>query len=291
MLGVRERHVQSTYSGGIDLSTEQWQGYLFESFDGGVALQSPFGLNGHRVFGPDSDYTTLAISALELLQSNGQEITSCRCTEELDAQAIFAATGVSCSEDAEWYFLVADEALVVCTNQYINEISDLPLIVEVDEQFHTAISKAWEHECSPQNISQGAYVSKAQYEESIHARLGMQGQFAESTVIWPPRQRTDAGEIVPSSSNSNVGRRGKIQSWTTLSAAGAPSEFALRAPILGGLTSILVKLETNPSGVFLMVDDEEPKLDFDLDVELVVRRIYAQDGFIRYGRKARVMFD
>jgi len=110
-------------------------------------------------------------------------------------------------------------------------------------------------------------------------------------MIWPPRQRTDDGELLPASTNTYVGLRGKIQSWTTLSAAGAPSEFAHRAPILGGLTSILVKLETNPSGVFLMVDDEEPEIDFDIDVELVVRRIYAQDGFIRYGRKARVVFE
>ncbi len=285
------QHVQSIFLGGIGLSTEQWQGYLHESFDGGVVVQSPFGLNGHRVFGPDSDYTTLAISALELLQTNGETITSCRCTDEMDSLAILAATGVSCEDDAEWYFLVADEALVVCTNQEIHEISDIPPFVEVEEEFHNAISKAWDAECSPVNISQGAYVSKAQYEESIQARLGMQGQCTESTMIWPPRQRTDAGEILPISSNSDVGRRGKIQSWTTLSAAGAPSEFALRAPILGGLTSILVKLETNPSGVFLMVDDEEPELDFDLDVELVVRRIYAQDGFIRYGRKARVIFE
>ena len=283
--------MQSTFLGGIDLSTEQWQGYLFESFDGGVVLQSPFGFNGQRVFGPDSDYTTLAISALELLQANGEKIISCRCSEEMDSLAIFAATGVSCADDAEWYFLVAEEALIVCTNQDINEISDIPVLVEVDEEFHDAISKAWITECSPLNISQGAYVSKAQYEESIHARLGMKGQFADSTMIWPPRQRTDTGEILPSTSNSFVGRRGKIQSWTRLSAAGAPSEFALRAPILGGLTSILVKLETNTSGVFLMVDDEELELDFDLNIELVVRRIYAQDGFIRYGRKARVIFD
>ena len=283
--------MQYTFSGGIDLTTEQWQGYLVHVFDGGVVVQSPFGLNGQRVFGPDSDYTTMAISAIELLQKNGEKMFSCRCSEEMDTIAILAATGVSCAQESEWHFLVADEALLVCTNQEIDEIPYLPSVVDVDEEFHHAISNAWVAECSPDNISQGAYVSKAQYEESIHARLGMQGQLSESEMIWPPRQRTDDGELLPASTNTYVGHRGKIQSWTTLSAAGAPSEFAHRAPILGGLTSILVKLETNPSGVFLMVDDEEPEIDFDIDVELVVRRIYAQDGFIRYGRKARVVFE
>jgi len=285
------QHVQYTFSGGIDLTTEQWQGYLVHVFDGGVVVQSPFGLNGQRVFGPDSDYTTMAISAIELLQKNGEKMFSCRCSEEMDTIAILAATGVSCAQESEWHFLVADEALLVCTNQEIDEIPYLPSVVDVDEEFHHAISNAWVAECSPDNISQGAYVSKAQYEESIHARLGMQGQLSESEMIWPPRQRTDDGELLPASTNTYVGLRGKIQSWTTLSAAGAPSEFAHRAPILGGLTSILVKLETSPLGVFLMVDDEEPELDFDIDVELVVRRIYAQDGFIRYGRKARVVFE
>ena len=82
-----------------------------------------------------------------------------------------------------------------------------------------------------------------------------------------------------------------MQSWTTLSAAGAPSEFALRAPLLGGISTVLLELKEGPKGVFLTVDDEEPTLDFGLSMELVLRRIYAQEGFVRYGLKARAIQD
>jgi hypothetical protein len=79
--------------------------------------------------------------------------------------------------------------------------------------------------------------------------------------------------------------------WTTLSAAGAPSEFSLRAPILGGLSTVLLQLEDGPNGVFLMVDDEDAVLAMDVQMELVFRRLYAQEGFVRYGLKARAIHD
>ena len=82
-----------------------------------------------------------------------------------------------------------------------------------------------------------------------------------------------------------------MQSWTTLSAAGAPSEFSLRAPILGGISTVFLALDDGPNGVFLTVDDEEPTLEMDAQMELVFRRLYAQEGFVRYGLKARAIHD
>ena len=89
--------------------------------------------------------------------------------------------------------------------------------------------------------------------------------------------------------NLELRPRGSVLSWTTLSAAGAPSEFSLRAPVLGGVSTVLLELEDGPNGVFLTVDDEESDLDFGRSMELVLRRIYAQEGFIRYGLKARAI--
>ena len=39
-------------------------------------------------------------------------------------------------------------------------------------------------------------------------------------------------------------------------AAGAPSEFTIRAPILGGLYTVMVQFSEGPKGVFLLVDDD-----------------------------------
>ena len=82
-----------------------------------------------------------------------------------------------------------------------------------------------------------------------------------------------------------------MQSWTTLSAAGAPSEFSLRAPLLDGVSTVFLKLDDGPKGVFLTVDDESPDLIMGARMELVFRRLYAQEGFIRYGLKARSIDD
>jgi uncharacterized OB-fold protein len=56
---------------------------------------------------------------------------------------------------------------------------------------------------------------------------------------------------------------------------------------LGGISTVFVQLDDGPKGVFLVVDDEDATLEMDAPIELVLRRVYAQEGFIRYGLKAR----
>jgi uncharacterized OB-fold protein len=79
---------------------------------------------------------------------------------------------------------------------------------------------------------------------------------------------------------------GVVESWTKLSAGGAPSEFSLRAPILGGIGTVFVRLDDGPCGVFLVADDNNGEIAIGSRVSFAVRKIYAQDGLIRYGLKA-----
>ena len=46
------------------MSGEVWMGYLVDHNDAFTVVQSPFVLNGERVFGADSDATTLAIAGV-----------------------------------------------------------------------------------------------------------------------------------------------------------------------------------------------------------------------------------
>ena len=121
------------------------------------------------------------------------------------------------------------------------------------------------------------------------SRLSLLGQSKADGVVWPPRFT----HVVDGSASVHhrLQRTGTVQSWTTLSAAGAPSEFSLRAPILGGVSTVFLQLDEGPQGVFLTVDDESPELAMDIRMELVFRRLYAQEGFIRYGLKARAIDD
>ena len=276
------------------MSDQIWMGYLLHHEPTYTVVQSPFVLGGQRVFGADSDATTLAVAAL-LHRLEHDEVSMVSVPEGIDASSLSAATGVTLHDaDADgeppWEVLMSDEAIVVVAQRGATvEIPVFDVEVEVDDEFHAAIESAWNQELSENHVSQGAYVSRAQYDEAASSRLQLRGQTNDQGVVWPPRfSHVVDGQ---SASGMRLQRCGKVMTWTTLSAAGAPSEFSLRAPILGGVSTVLLGLDDGPNGVFLMVDDEESLLEMDARMELVFRRLYAQEGFVRYGLKARSIHD
>ena len=177
--------------------------------------------------------------------------------------------------------MLSDEATVVLSRHNAEvELSSLDVEIEVDGAFHQAMEEAWLQELSHAHVSQGAYVSRAQYEEAAASRLLLVGQAGHNSVMWPPR----FSHLVDGAHATQQPLRwtGAVQTWTTLSAAGAPSEFSLRAPLLGGISTVLLNLDDGPNGVFLTVDDEDAVLEMDARMELVVRRLYAKkDSSVR----------
>ena len=276
------------------MSDEVWMGYLLHHEASYTVVQSPFVLGGQRVFGADSDATTLAVAAL-LHRLEHDDVSAISVPEGIDASSLSAATGVAlhdgdAEEEAPWEVLMSDEAIVVVSQRGATvEIPVFDVEVDVDAEFHAAIEAAWDQELSENHVSQGAYVSRAQYDEAASSRLQLHGQTNEQGVVWPPR----FSHVVDGkrASGMRLQRCGKVMTWTTLSAAGAPSEFSLRAPVLGGVSTVLLELDDGPNGVFLMVDDEESIIQMDARMELVFRRLYAQEGFVRYGLKARSIHD
>ena len=276
------------------MSDEVWMGYLLHHEASFTVVQSPFVLGGQRVFGADSDATTLAVAAL-LHRLEHDDVSAISVPEGIDASSLSAATGVAlhdgdAEEEAPWEVLMSDEAIVVVSQRGATvEIPVFDVEVDVDAEFHAAIEAAWDQELSVNHVSQGAYVSRAQYDEAASSRLQLHGQTNEQGVVWPPR----FSHVVDGkrASGMRLQRCGKVMTWTTLSAAGAPSEFSLRAPVLGGVSTVLLELDDGPNGVFLMVDDEESIIQMDARMELVFRRLYAQEGFVRYGLKARSIHD
>jgi uncharacterized OB-fold protein len=271
------------------MSAEVWMGYLLDHQPAFTVVQSPFVHEGERVFGADSDATTLAVASI-LHRLQHDNVTHVSVPEGINAATVAVATGVSLHDDDEhpatWDLLLSDEATVVLARHDADvELAAMDVEIEVDSEFKQAMDMAWEQELQHHHVSQGAYVSQAQYEEAARPRLLLEGQHGEQGAVWPPRYSPHSNERVPAP--LRLARVGRVQTWTTLSAAGAPSEFALRAPVLGGISTVLLHLEDGPNGVFLVVDDEEFTPEMDGRMELVLRRIYAQEGFIRYGLKAR----
>lgn len=276
------------------MSAEVWMGYLVDAHEDFVVVQSPFVHNGARVFGADSDATTLAVAGL-LHRLQSESVESVSVPDGIDGQSLSIATGVHLHDDeaeetSPWDVLMSDEATVVIAKHDANvALTPLDVEIEVDPAFNKALEAAWETELTAAHVSQGAYVSRAQYEEAATSRLSLLGQSVADNAVWPPRYThvVDGTPTIP----HRLKRTGTVQSWTTLSAAGAPSEFSLRAPLLGGVSTVFLELDDGPKGVFLTVDDETPDLTMDARMELVFRRLYAQEGFIRYGLKARSIDD
>ena len=270
-----------------------WKGYLLAWDEDFTLIQSPFMCEGMRVFGADSDHTTLAIAAEQHRTSLGPTVELISLPEGVNKEIFNMATGVEVTNDesydrCQWDLMIGDDATVAILRRDADvELPILEAQVEVDSEFHSALTNAWDHEMKELHVSQGAYVSSAQYTEGAVARMALAGQQFGDLVVWPPRQLSRDG--ARHDTRINLTLRGKVSSWTTLSAAGAPSEFSLRAPLLGGITTVLLDLDDGPKGVFLMVDDEEIEVQIGDSIELVVRRIYAQEGMIRYGLRGRAI--
>ena len=277
-----------------------WKGYLACVGEDSCVVQSTWYLGDDCVFGADSDYTTLAIAAIQLLQSKGTQINSINALNDVEGSIMFMATGVevmqtsnddSAQLSAEWDLCIGDDArVVVCKTDCDVDIWEPEGGLDVDEEFHHEMTSAWEKECQPEHVSQGAYVSQQQYQEGAAARLKLMSQKVDGELIWPPRQMDGKGNLMPQASIP-LQENATIESWTKLAAAGAPSEFSIRAPLLGGISTVFVRFEQGPRGVFLLVDDEENNPKIGDKVQFAIRRIYAQEGYIRYGLKCQIIRD
>ncbi|MCH1540157.1 MAG: hypothetical protein L7S56_01800 [Candidatus Poseidonia sp.] len=274
------------------MESDVWKGYLAAWTEQCIMIQSPFVHKGIRVFGPDSDYTTFAIAAIQLHLQNGGLLSVVSAPSEIEPSIVQYATGIEIStmdndSTPEWDLLIGDDATVVLAlNNSSFELPEFETKIEVDAQFHESMMAAWKKELNISNVSQGAYVSMALYNEGANTRMTLASDVFGNGPVWPPRQMDSSGQR-PDVQRQPLQTNGIVESWTALSAAGAPSEFSLRAPLLEGLTTVYVRLTDGPHGVFLMVDDEEHDISIGNSVEFVIRRIYGQESVVRYGLKAR----
>jgi len=255
-----------------------FEGYLVCTHDEGIIAKSRFKANHTHVFGPDSDYTTLAISAINFMRKT-LDVNNFIVDDNIQIE-VLQACGYLHDENSIWTIICSPNSAELC----ITKKDKLNSEIEGEETnltFVKEIENAWIKEGN--SISQGAYISDQSYNLSISGRMNLQGQKVDDNYVWPAREYPNYGSDIV---DSNLSKSGTILSWTSLAPGGAPSEFSIRAPILGGISTVFVKLKDGPNGVFLMADDDSSSLEIGLTVDLVVRKIYAQEGSVRYGLKA-----
>lgn len=239
--------------------------------------------------GPDGDRLTVLIALLKELPAQSVNLNSfdehLEYPPSVNVQAIIeASTPWVVDENATNYLHTDKEAYCVA----ISQSTDVPNwpdfeTKEYDKTMQDDLNVQWNIEV--EGVSQGAYVSQAQHTISVPSRLGLKAQIDGQRLIWPPRQLNAIGQRIDSE-GKQLSETATILTWTRLSAAGAPSEFSNRAPILDGVATVLVEFDEGPKGVFMLADDESGKPEIDERVHFVLRRLYGQDGMMHYGLKA-----
>ena len=266
-----------------------WQCYGLVISDSGYTASSLFHINGKRVFGADSDFTTLAFALLDYLSQSGVEFEMIKMDENFDAELISKCFELKQPNEEDECSVVMKShyssiSLAITGGDFSEENFYQPEL-ELDEEFYSNINDAWNLETSLQHVSQGAYVSSQQHTEASTARLRLLAQVGTNGLTWPPRELQDDGSRP--SETVNLRNNVNVLSWTKLSAGGAPSEISIRSPILGGITTIFAEFEEGPRGVFMLSDElGNPEIKLGMEFNLGVRRLYAQEGIKRYSLKA-----
>lgn len=155
----------------------------------------------------------------------------------------------------------------------------------------------------------GAYISVPVWERTIAQRYGLKGQRCRTcgTVLFPPKLVCPAcgGDSFEAAALSG---RGHIYSFTVIAGGGAPPEFEWQANAVGSYVVGLVELEEGPRiiaqivGIDPRVATASPVFEdpsdgsgeggkrslIGLPVKAVIRKVYEQEGVIRYGYKFKV---
>jgi len=131
-----------------------------------------------------------------------------------------------------------------------------------------------------------SYISLPMYSANIDQRLRIiAGKCINCSIILYPQRLvcTRCGsknfDLVPLSG------LGELYTFSVIHGGGAPSEFDDEQTMTGDVICGIVDLFEGPRIIARLADIEASQLKIGLNVEAVVRRLYDQEGILRYGVK------
>ena len=134
-----------------------------------------------------------------------------------------------------------------------------------------------------------AYVSIPTYSRSIPQRYALIAAKCKScgAINLPLGANCLKCRKILEYESQKLSGRGKIYCFTTISRGGSPPEFSAQQNLVGSYPVAVVELDEGPRIVAQMTDCRAEDLKIGLEVESNFRRIYDDDGMIRYGVKFR----
>lgn len=131
-----------------------------------------------------------------------------------------------------------------------------------------------------------SYISLPLYAASIDARLRLEGGRSPSTdeLVYPPRTvgiTSDAQDFEP----ETLAETGTIYSFTVIARGGAPAEFDDQQTMTGTIVVGVIEMTDGPRIIGQIVGADPDTLAIGDPVTATVRRLYDQEGIVRYGVK------
>jgi uncharacterized OB-fold protein len=136
-----------------------------------------------------------------------------------------------------------------------------------------------------------SYTPIPSYLKTIPQRYGLIGKRCGGcgAINFPPRETClECGGS--RFEDVKLSGRGKIYTFTIIGRGGAPTEFEDQQKMAGEYAVAIIELEEGPKVVAQLTDrhpsPEEIKIE--MEVKAVIRRLYEQEGVIRYGFKFKL---
>ena len=133
----------------------------------------------------------------------------------------------------------------------------------------------------------GANISIPMYQRTVPQRYRLTAAKCRSCggVNFPPQGACQHCLTLSDFDMTPLSGRGVVYAFTVISAGGAPPEFARQAQMTGDYVVAIGRLEEGPKIVGQLVGTTE--VTTGMPVVVTIRKIYEQEGVVRYGFKFR----
>lgn len=132
-----------------------------------------------------------------------------------------------------------------------------------------------------------AHVSVPMYWRTIPQRYKLVGHKCKKcgSVNFPPKGVCKYCNVSSEFEEVKLSGRGRVHTYVLISAGGAPPEFAEQEKAGGQYPVAIVQLEEGPKVIGQLADVDPKEVRIDMPVLAELRRIYTEEGVIRYGFK------
>ncbi|MEM0343769.1 MAG: Zn-ribbon domain-containing OB-fold protein [Thermoplasmata archaeon] len=132
-----------------------------------------------------------------------------------------------------------------------------------------------------------AHVSVPMYWRTIPQRYKLIGHKCKKcgAVNFPPKGVCRKCNASSEFEEIQLSGRGRVHTFVLISAGGAPPEFADQEKAGGQYPVAIVQLDEGPKVIGQIADVDPKQVTIDMPVTAELRRIYSEEGVIRYGFK------